>query len=184
MEVYNLKSLNKKIVSIVKTVQTEFLNEELELLNFKENGDSWSILECIEHLNRYHVYYNKQMFKALTKANSAPKNGVVKFSWIGKTSVEKISVKNEGKMRTLKRMDPKNSELDHQVLKDFINYNRELLSIIEQSNGLDVNQKLIRIEFLKILKLSLVETIAFMMEHENRHILQAKRAHLLAKNNS
>ena len=34
-------------------------------LNFKEDPEKWSILECIEHLNRYGDYYLPEIEKAV-----------------------------------------------------------------------------------------------------------------------
>lgn len=41
--------------------QTEKLkNYDLQILTWKENENSWSILECLEHLNLYGVFiYHK-----------------------------------------------------------------------------------------------------------------------------
>ena len=37
----------------------------IEKLNWKEEKDSWSVLECIEHLNRYAIFYNKEITKKM-----------------------------------------------------------------------------------------------------------------------
>ena len=42
---------------------------DLETLTWRENQNSWSILECIEHLNRYGDYYIPEIEKTLDKSN-------------------------------------------------------------------------------------------------------------------
>tara|TARA_R110002124_G_scaffold213044_1_gene379201 strand:- start:419 stop:976 length:558 start_codon:yes stop_codon:yes gene_type:complete len=174
MEKYQIDKLKESFEGFEGIVKNEFLHLNSELLNFKPNNGSWSILECIAHLNLYSEYYLIELQKIISKAEASPKAQRIKWSWFGKISVEKIAISNNKKMKTFARMDPDNSQLSIKVLEDFIIYNNQLKEMSQKCEHLNFNTRGVKVEFFKILKLSLAETLIFMMEHQNRHLIQAQ----------
>ena len=67
---------SKKILSSLVLMTSSHLKEAkqwLELsedkLQYKNGPKSWSVLECLEHLNRYTSFYNREISKKM-KASS------------------------------------------------------------------------------------------------------------------
>ena len=87
--------------------QNEFKQLSLQQLNYKPGTDSWSILECLEHLNRYSRYYNPALAKAIANNSGNNVGPGINYSWLGKKSLENGGV--ELKLRRAK--DPKQSEI-------------------------------------------------------------------------
>lgn len=174
MQNYLMGSLENQFTKFENIVKFEFSNLQLNDLNKKPNSDSWSVLECLAHLNLYSDYYLPELKRVISKAEGSAKSKSIKWSWFGKFSVKKIAVSNFQKMKTIARMDPKDGNLSRAVIEAFLKNNLELNQISKKAANLNFNKKGIRVEFLKIVKLNLAETLVFMMEHQNRHLIQAQ----------
>ena len=59
-----LKELREQTLSFIKRAE-ELQLESFEKLNWKENPTSWSVLECLEHLNLYGDFYIPELHKQL-----------------------------------------------------------------------------------------------------------------------
>jgi hypothetical protein len=49
--------LQNDVQEIIETTEQDLLNLDSKIVQWKENADSWSVLECYEHLNVYHRFY-------------------------------------------------------------------------------------------------------------------------------
>ena len=80
---------SKEIISDLILMSTSHINYAKQLLEFsdhnlqyKSSEKSWSALECLEHLNRYAVFYNKEIGKKM-KLSSLPFSKTFKSSFLG-----------------------------------------------------------------------------------------------------
>ena len=79
-----LAELTAAVEALRATARTEFAPLPLALLNQRPAPASWSILECLEHLNRYSRYYNPAITQALQRPHSAPTAPTeITYSWLG-----------------------------------------------------------------------------------------------------
>lgn len=138
-------------------------------LNAKPSPSTWSPLECLEHLNHYAAYYLPEISKSLKKAASMDTE--VKYTWFGKKSLDLVT--SPAKKKTLKKMDPGRSQLQAEVLGRFLNHQKEFLALLKRAEGKDLNGKKVRVEFMKLIRMRLGETIIFLSEHQKRHMKQA-----------
>lgn len=106
-----LEQLFRTTESLRETVSAEFASLDLSSLNFKPSPASWSILECLEHLNRYSRYYNPALAKAVAGHPAASCVESIGYSWLGKKSLEMVRPQNKKKYKTAKHMNPGNSAL-------------------------------------------------------------------------
>jgi hypothetical protein len=82
---------------------------------------------------------------------------------------------NKKKKKTFRRMDPATSRLEgKEVLNGFRAHQNELLNLIRQAAPVDLNQNAVAIEFFRLLKLNLGDTLQFVVVHMKRHIIQAR----------
>lgn len=169
----NFERMRADIETLQELVKAEFLELTEHPLNFKADIAVWSILECIEHLNRYSRYYNEAIKKAIAKAAATQAPTQYKLTWFGKMSIELVSPSNTKKNKTIKRMNPTGSQLSKTSITDFLQHQTELLRLLEASSKIDANKKLVPVEFFKLIKLNIFESLIFMVEHEKRHIAQA-----------
>lgn len=171
---YSLAELKDKLQAQISLVKSDFRALSNAELNQKTTEKSWSILECIEHLNLYSFYYNEEIERALGKlkgSSAVP----FKLGWLGKKSINSIKAENTKKQKTFKHMNPNSSQLKKEVLETFIQHQEDLIGLVDAGADLNLNKKKVRLEFFKLIKLSVYETIVFMVEHQNRHLQQGLR---------
>jgi len=173
-----LQQLQQQVHSLTATVEIEFSPLDEAALHFKPSPVSWSILECLEHLNRYNRFYNAELAAALAKqAHTKPacNSQQVTYSWLGRKSYEAVRPENAQASKTLQRMNPSSSHLNRAVLEEFLQHQANLALLLEKAAGADLNQKAVRIEFFKLFKLKTGEAFQFLVAHEQRHMQQALR---------
>jgi hypothetical protein len=169
----HLQHLKAQVQAIVARVGLNFANCSDDQLNFKGAPDTWSILECFEHLNLYNQYYLSAAESAISKAK--PGVAELKYTWIGRKSIAMMHPSNTKKQKAFKRMVPSRSELSRDVLATFLNDQERILNLVGRALPLDVTSSVVPVEFFKLLKMNVAETIEFIVVHQERHLLQAER---------
>jgi hypothetical protein len=170
-----LEQLSQNVHNQKHTVITSFVPMDISLLNHKPAPDSWSILECLEHLNRYSRYYNPVLAKVIADNSDGNYLHTISYSWLGKKSLDVVRPDNGKKNKTVHHMNPNNSQLGRQTIEEFLDHQTELLQLLNKAKGTNLNKKAVPIEFFKLLKLRIGETLEFMVLHQERHVQQATR---------
>ncbi len=169
----DLSDMTKKHIHEV----TEFSKLSDNELQFKTDEKSWSILECIEHLNRYGNFYmpeiRRRMEASKHKFSSTFKSGVF-GNYFAKSMLPKEKL---NKMKTFKSMDPSHSNLDREVLDKFISQQHEILELLEMAKGIDLTKTKASISLSKWIKLRLGDVFRVVIYHNYRHLVQAKNVY-------
>ena len=144
-------------------------------LQFKQSLKSWSVLECLEHLNMYATFYNTEINKRMS-ASSLPFKETFKSTYLGNKFANDMLPKEGMKiMNTFKSKNPNASKLDKdQVLLTFIKLQEELLTLLSKAKTKNID-KIKTKTTLPILKFKLGDTFRFVIHHNERHVVQAKR---------
>ncbi len=148
-----------------------------EKLNFKQNPEKWSALECIEHLNRYGDFYIPEIKRRLSHATPAITQNF-KPGLIG-NYFAKIMRPGQKAMKTLKVMDPSksaNSGLRTDGLEEFIEQQKQMLVLLNDAKQYNLTKIKTSISISKLLKLRLGDTFRVVIYHNQRHMEQANRA--------
>ncbi|WP_268846241.1 DinB family protein [Flavobacterium aestivum] len=149
-----------------------------EQLNWKENKESWSVLECLEHLNLYGDYYLPEIKKAIENTNS---NNVEYFEsgFLGNYFANSMLPKEKlNKMKTFKDKNPLNSKLDRETIDRFISQQQSLIELLNKSKSVNLNGVKITVSISKWIKLKLGDTFRFIINHNLRHIKQIENVQL------
>ncbi|MFK8046206.1 MAG: DinB family protein [Crocinitomicaceae bacterium] len=178
MKVSN-KELIKELRDITNSViiETEKLNSMSEkALQTKANSESWSALECIEHLNRYSMFYvpeiNKVMADSTKKSSQVFRSGI-----LGNYFAKSMQVKPKlNKMKTFKDMNPNQSQIDKSVIDSFLKYQEQTLEILDIAVSQNLTKLKTGITISNLIKLRLGDTLRVVIYHNQRHIAQALKA--------
>jgi hypothetical protein len=169
-----LNELKERTSQHLEYAQTLTLKTEEEL-NFRNSQDSWSPLECLEHLNRYEDFYIPEITNR-TDASKIPPKDIFKPGILGNYFAKSMLPKeNLNKMKTLKIMNPIHSQLNKTVIEKFISQQKQLLSLLEKAQNIDLERTKTSISISKLIKLKLGDTFRFVIYHNERHIEQIKR---------
>ena len=155
---------------------------DLNTLTWKENEISWSVLECLEHLNLYGDFYLPQMESKIknssTKTDIEFKSGIL-GSYFAKSMLPKEKL---NKMKTFKDKNPLNSNLNKTVIDRFITQQIKLLDLLNQSRNVSLNKVKIQTSISNLIKLKLGDTFQFFINHIIRHLNQIERIQQTVKN--
>jgi hypothetical protein len=167
-ELIDLTIENKKAVE-------SFTNLPLEKLQYKPQPDAWSILECIEHLNRYGDFYLPEIRQRMSSSKH-PQSDHFKPGILGNYFAKAMLPKEKlNKMKTFKSMNPKNCSLGLEVLHKFIGQQEEMTNLLEKAKSHNLNKIKTSISISNWIKLKLGDTFRVVIYHNLRHIQQAQR---------
>ncbi len=170
-----LSTLQDNVQSIITDVENEFVSLDESVLNHKPTADSWSILECFEHLNRYNRFYNEKFIQAI--ASSSQTTDEVRSNWIGRKFIAMMHPDNKKKIKTVKNMNPtlgQQSKLTRSTVEEFLKHQHQLLRILDSAKRADLNRSNIPVEFFRMIKMRLGDALQFVIVHEQRHLIQAR----------
>lgn len=150
-----------------------FMLTDLKNLNYKSLPETWSVLECIEHLNLYGDFYNPEFNKIISSAKESHKP-IYKPGILGNYFEKSMLPKEKlNKMKTFTNKNPHGSTLNKSHLERFIHQQQEFISILNKSRNLDLEKTKCNLTLGKFLKLRLGDTLRFVSAHNERHIQQA-----------
>jgi hypothetical protein len=153
-------------------------------LNWRERTESWSVLECVEHLKRYADFYNKEIQSRIT-TNSEPATAIFRSGWIGNYFAKSMLPKPKlNKMNTFKEMNPLHSHLNRNVLDVFSDQLKEQLNLLKAAEAVNLTKVKTSISISTALKLRLGDTFRVLIYHQMRHFEQINRVLSAMKVNS
>jgi hypothetical protein len=158
------------------TVTTQFTSYPLQQLNFKQQANSWSILQCIDHLNKYAQFYLPEIETQINNAKRQHTESLYfKPGILGNYFANVMLIKNGKlkKMKAPKNMQPTENALTLTVLNDFIKYQKNLLVLLQSAMELNITKIKTAIALTSFIKLKLGDTLRFYVYHVDRHLAQA-----------
>lgn len=178
-----LTHLHKESEDFQSLVHQEFDSLNIEQLNWHPSQKKWSILACIEHVNRANRIYMDRIRKQIEESQEKeiPVSTSYQEGFMGHFATEKMRPDTNGevtnRMRTFNSFDPEHShkpsqQLSPQVLQEFQNQQTELQELLDLAENTNLGK--IRVQSLApILKFRLGDAFRFVMAHTHRHLIQA-----------
>lgn len=149
-----------------------------EQFNWRVAPGSWSIGECLAHLNLTGQMYLPRIERALRKARAENLTGTEPFrhGWLGNFFVRKL----EPPVRRLRAraphaVAPPPEHLIETVVPAFISLQQELTNKLRAAEGLHLARIKIASPFTRLLKFTLGQSFALLTAHERRHLWQARQ---------
>ena len=170
-----IADLTARTKQVLRDAQ-EFKTHSLEELNTRESPESWSALECIEHLNRYGEFYIPEIELKIMESGYAPQK-VFKSVRLGDFFAESMLPKESmKKIKTFKDKNPLGSRLDKNVLTTFLDQQHRLLELLEEAHEVSLIKTRVPTSISRWLTLKLGDAFRVLIYHNQRHIKQAKNA--------
>jgi hypothetical protein len=170
-----LKDLHAKLESQLRKI-SELADHEETLLGQKRQDGGWSAAECLHHLHLTYELYRPRI-DTIVPNLALNSNGMFKSSWMGR-----MSVKNTGpdakqrikmKMKTFDFFEPQDgiSFSDARMLLEAdLVWQKEVMTVC-----LDKNICTPKVQSaVKWMKFRLGDAFAFILAHNERHLLQAE----------
>ena len=171
-----LKKDNQEIISIVKN---QYLLQSDEVLTYKASENSWSVVECIAHLNLAARHYIPEIETKLKQAQGkqAQHSLYYKPSLLGKYMVNSMLPKEDvitNKMKTFGGLHPSLNDSSVAVFNEFIAHQESLLALLEEASNYNL-QKIKIQSLIRLVRFRLGDAFRFLTAHTIRHIHQANQ---------
>ena len=147
-----------------------------EQFNWQPAPGSWSVAECIEHLNATARHYLTSLDEGIADAIRRGLYGAGPFAynWIGRIVVGTMEPPARFKIKAPKTFHPGPQRSRHEIMAAFRAYQVQYIDRLRQANGLDLARARVSSPAVKWLRMSLGSGFALMAAHERRHIYQAR----------
>lgn len=172
-----LQHLIQAVEIIVETVKEITRNYSHEQLAHRPDANRWSVLDNLEHLNLYNDFYLPTFVKAITKgeAKSLKPRPNYRAGWLGAyltKSMKPQGRKIPNKMNTFKDKNPILVKVPDNVVERFFEQHQQLLQILKRAASTDIQTLRMPTTLGKFPTIQLGDGLAFIIGHEERHLLQ------------
>lgn len=170
-----IRTLKAQTIDLIEKAEA-FKTLPSEKLNFKSSPESWSVLQCIEHLNLYGDFYLPEVEKRILKAKTISHDPDFKSGWFGERTVSGMLPKENriaNKMNTFKSKNPDASTLTVAVIDRFLRQQKRWLELLDQAQKVHMSKVKTNIT-LPLIKFKLGTTLRFVVNHHIRHFWQAQ----------
>jgi hypothetical protein len=171
-----LEQLEKKVESHLHDSVSLFQNLSEDKLLLPSRMGGWSIAQCLEHLNSYGRYYLPEIEKGFRKNKHSMNGQLFTSTLLGRYFI-KIMDPQTGKRKYQAFKDHRPGvQLDaYKVVAEFIEQQEAMLRYLTEAKNYDLNKVRVPLSIFKLITFKLGDAFQFIIVHNERHILQAKR---------
>lgn len=176
-----MRKLNSVLEGCAADVREEFSGLSEEQLNWQPNERTWSVAQCLAHLNAYFRYYipvfrgkiSNTRFKEPTEFFSSSPLGVAVYR-----SVKLGKVKNvKRKLKSTKDYNPLiNTSLSlENVVQEYLEHIADFKDVLAEGATINLRKTKCPLSLRPVVKLDLGDAFIFTAFHNERHVEQMKR---------
>jgi len=159
----------------IAMVKENFENAPEAVLQNPSVSGGWSILQCLDHLNSYGVYYLPQISNALNRAKIS-NTAVFRSGWLGDYFTRIMSPETgTKKFKAFKDHEPAKGLDSKRVISEFLRQEELLLRYLSEAKNVDMASAKVPLSISPWIGIRLGDTFRFLLAHNRRHLLQAKR---------
>lgn len=179
-----LQDLSNDVNNLLQVMRTRIEHQPHVVLLQQPAPGSWSVVQCLDHLNSYGHYYLPQLHKVISKGEqqSIPAKPLFKSGWLGNYFTNLMQPKPDGALRS-RMQAPQGYRPVQQpdaslVIKEFISQQEQMLELLRRAEATDIGHFRVPTSLTRFIKMSAGDTFRFLIAHQQRHMLQALRAML------
>ena len=175
--------MNKELPSIIEGFEkvaedaaTTFGDLSAEQINWKPSAEGWSVGQCLDHLIKSNEAFEPEFEKLASgnRKNSLLENFSPLTGFFGNFLLK--SLKNDAKkFKAPSKAIVPPSDVPADIVDRFVAHQKDLAEKITSLDGIDWQKTVITSPFLKIMTYRLGKGFEIAVEHEKRHVRQAKR---------
>ena len=165
----------KELESVSEDVKGSFDSLSPEQLNWRPAPDSWSVAQCLDHLIKSNEEFYPELdgLAAGTRKNTLWQNWSPLSSIAGRFLVSTLK-KDGSKVKTNQKMTPPSS-IAPDIIDRFLQHQSEFAAKIRSTGGSEWRKVVLTSPFVKIMTYRMDVGLQALIEHEKRHVRQAKR---------
>lgn len=179
-----VSELLKKLADLTQTlsedVRKNFGDLSPEQLFWRPNERTWSIAQCLAHLNAYYSYYIPVFRERIKNTRFRTPGEYFVSSPLGTATVMSVKlgkVKNvKRRLKSAKDYNPLTnaSLVTENAVADFLANQDEMLKVLADSRFINIRKAKCALAVTSVVKLRLGDAFQFVVYHNERHVEQAK----------
>jgi hypothetical protein len=171
-----LQQVVQELEDISRDARETFGGLSAEQLNWKPSPDSWSIAQCLDHLIRTVEQFYPEFDKIATgiRRNTFWQSYSPFTGMGGRFLINSLRTDSK-KVKTPSKAIVPPSEIDAGIVDRFIASNQEVIEKIKATAGADWKKTVVSSPFLSLMTYTIDDAYTVQVEHEKRHLRQAKR---------
>jgi len=145
--------------------------------NWRPDEHSWSMAECLLHLNMVgdRCVHLLETTLADARARDRLAGGPFGYGWLGKWIIAHTEPPSKHKYKAPRAFTPAYGQPIAAVLPTFRHLQDQLSRQLEQASGLDLAHIKVPAPEARLLRFNLQVTFAWIAAHERRHLWQARQ---------
>jgi len=180
-----VKELIDRLVGMSQALSDEVVREfgslSLSQLNWKPSDKSWSISQCLAHLNAFYRYYipvfngkisNTRFTTPSTHFMSSP------LGYAVSVSIRLGKLKNvKRKLKSAKDYNPviNKSLPTENAYNEYLDHQRSFIDTIIAATRINLRKAKCPLSVRPVVKLNIGDSLIYLVYHNERHVEQAKR---------
>ena len=172
-----LPALTSEASAIAADAEHAFGPLSREQLNWKRQGDQWSVAQCFEHLITINAAYFPQ-FRRIEDGACAPswRNRV---PWLGRffgsMILRAVQPDSQRKFTAAKHVEPSTSAIEEDIIARFTAHQREVIQHMTLTGSQDLSAIVVTSAVAPVAFYSALDAFRILVAHERRHMAQAER---------
>lgn len=149
-----------------------------EQLTWKPDPQTWSIAECFDHLIVTDRLYQERLREAVRRGRDKRTLATSPFrpGFLGRILIETVKPDYPRKIKTFRIFRPRHNYTNSPaVIAAFIDKQADLSGLLCAADALDLNRNRVSSPVTPLLRFSIGECLTFLIYHQQRHLLQARR---------
>jgi DinB superfamily len=174
----DLQSMLQQIAAIKTDGQAIAAGLTDDQLNWHPAEGSWSILDCLQHLNVAVTETLPAFDRAIAEGRARDQAGAgpFRYGWFSRMMVWSMEPPARFRMKAprLMRVSPASTRRGAEVVPEFLRVRDRLAERVRQSDGLDLARVRTISPVNSMIRLPLGAYFNFILAHERRHLWQAR----------
>lgn len=170
-----IRSILSELENAADDAKAAFGSLSPEQLNWKPAAESWSVAQCLDHL----ILTNKSMAPTIEAKLSGKANSLWEkaspFSGFFGRFLKNHLMEDKRKFKAPSRSIVPPSEIGGDIVERFCVHQQEIADKMGEIGKLDLDRTVVTSPYLRVMTYRLGDALDIMIEHEKRHIRQAKR---------
>ena len=164
-----------RLQGVAEDIKQSFGGLSPKQINWKPAPESWSVGQCLDHL----IKSNEEFYPELDKlAAGTRKNtlwqSISPLSGIAGAFLVSTLKKEGNKVKTNQKMTPP-SDIGADIVERFLSHQSQFIEKVRSTASADWHKIVLTSPFVKIMTYRMDVGLEAIIEHEKRHVRQAKR---------
>jgi uncharacterized damage-inducible protein DinB len=148
-----------------------------EQFTWRPTPDSWSVAQCLDHLNaaarEYLPMLDEGIATAVRRGLYTP--GPYAYNWVGRLVVYVVKPTTRRRSMAPQAFLPAEGRRREEIMAAFRAYQVQYVDRLRQASGLDLARARVTSPVARWIRMPLGSAFAMAIAHEQRHLVQARR---------